>query len=208
MTAVALGGPYVTLAQLKAWLGISDSNTAQDGNLSSRILSASADISSWCHRQFGRSEVATERTFRVGRTGVDVHDFWTAEGLAVVPYLGTTAGSAWDVSALALEPRDGIVNETPGWPYRRISTSYGDHPLNMAFFYSASTVKVTAKWGWENVPENVVTACLMLASSDAKAKDAPFGVAGFGDYAIRVRSNPMVEEKLRDYVINPVKVAS
>lgn len=208
MTAVEIGGPYITLAQLKAYLGLSDSNTAQDASLSSRIASASSDINRWTGRQFGRAEVASERTFRVGRSGVDVHDFWSTEDLAVIPYLGQTAGSAWDVSALVLEPLDGIVDQVPGWPYNRICTGYGDHPLNMAFFYSASTVRVTAKWGWEDVPENVITACLMLASSDAKAKDAPFGVAGFGDYAIRVRSNPMVEEKLRPYMIQSIKVAS
>lgn len=193
-----LGGPYATLAQLKAQMGISDSNTTQDASLTRRILSASADINAWTGRQFGRTEVASTRTFHAGRTGVDTHDFWTTEDLAVS---NVTTLQAWDVSALSLEPLDGIVNQVPGWPYNRITSAYLSHPL-YATGWAYGRVSVTAKWGWAAIPDNVVTACLMLAVADDKAKDAPFGVAGFGDYAVRIRSNPMVEEKLKNYVID------
>jgi hypothetical protein len=199
-SAVAIGEAYATLAQLKAWLGIPDSKTDRDAELTRRLTSSSQDINRWCHRQFGRQEVASTRTFTPGRTGIDTHDFWTAQDLAVVPYLSATAGTAWDVSTLVLEPLDGIVDQIPGWPYNRICVGVGGHPLTMNMFYSASTVKVTARWGWEAVPDNVNTACLILASADNKAKDTPFGVAGFGDYAVRIRSNPMAQEKLDPYV--------
>lgn len=203
-----LGGPYATLAALKSRMGIADSNTARDTELTQRLVSASTDINNWCHRQFGRDEDASTRRFTAGRTGVDTHDFWTTDDLAITPYVGGVAGTAWDTSTLELEPMDGIVNETPGWPYRRISYPMGDHPLIRAMSWTGYRIYVTAKWGWATVPENVVTSCLMLAVADDKAKDAPFGVAGFGDYAVRIRQNPMVEEKLKDYVIDPIKVAS
>jgi hypothetical protein len=201
-----LGGPYASLAQLKAQMGIADTNTAKDADLSRRLMSASSDINSWTHRQFGRAEVATTRTFRFGPTGVDTHDFWTDVDLAV-----STVPSAdvWDMSTWTLEPADGIVNQVPGWPYNRIVSAYAAHPLYASSPYSNFRVAVTAKWGWAKVPANVVTSCLMLAVADDKAKDAPFGVAGFGDYAVRIRSNPMVEEKLKDYVIDSgLQVAS
>lgn len=200
MTAVAIGGPYATLAELHAWLGIPDSKTDKDGEFTRRLSSSSMDINRWCHRQFGRSETATARTFTVGRCGVDTHDFWTATDLAIVPYLGTTAGTPWDVSMVDLEPLNGIVDQVPGWPYHRISGGAGGHPLMANLWYSASKVQVTAKWGWENVPDNVNTACLILASADNKAKDTPFGVSAFGDYAVRIRSNPIAQEKLDPYV--------
>lgn len=200
---VPLGGPYATRAALKARMGIPDSNTSRDDDLDQRLRSASSDINSWTHRQFGRVEVATARTFSIGPSGVDTHDFWTTTDLAIVPYLGTTAGTPWDVATLAFEPTDGIVNQVPGWPYRRIAMAgIGSHPLWMASNWRGYTVRVTAKWGWENVPEPVITSCLMLAVADDKAKDAPFGVAGFGDFAIRIRANPMVEQKLKDYVLD------
>lgn len=200
MTAVPLGGPYATLTELKAWLKIPDSKTDKDAEFTRRLASSSMDINRWCHRQFGRSEVATARTFHVGRSGVDTHDFWTADELAIVPYLGQTAGTPWDVSLVVLEPLDGIVDQVPGWPYSRISGGTGGHPLLSNLWYAANTIRITAKWGWENVPDNVNTACIILASADNKAQDAPFGVAGFGDYAVRIRSNPIAQEKLDPYV--------
>lgn len=204
MTAAPIGGPYADLSLLKAWLGIPDSKVDRDAELTRRLSSSSMDINRWCHRQFGRDEVASARVFRPGPTGLDVDDFWTAQDLAIVPYLGTTAGTAWDVATLQLEPLNGIVDQVPGWPYNRICVGTGGltHPLMVNLFYSAATVQVTARWGWEDVPDNVVTACLILASADNKAKDTPFGVAGFGDYAVRIRSNPIAQEKLDPYVLN------
>jgi len=207
--AIPLGGPYATLSQLKAQMGIADSNTAQDANLYRRLVSAAADIHSWTHRQFGRTDVATLRYFPVGLSGVDTHDFWSTDDLVITPYLNGTAGTVWDVSSLILEPVDGVVNQVPGWPYNRISMAYAGHPLYASMSWAGWRVGVMAKWGWAACPANVTTANLMLAVADDKAKDAPFGVAGFGDYAVRIRSNPMVEEKLKDYVLDAgLQVAS
>jgi hypothetical protein len=206
--AAPLGGPYATLAQLKAQMGIADSNTARDTELTRRLVSASEDINAWCHRQFGRTDSATTRKFYVGTSGVDLHDFWTDDGLEVIPYLNGVASTAWDMSTMDLEPADGIVNQVPGWPYNRIRMAMADHPLWRAAAWTGYKVHVTAKWGWAAVPENVRTSCLMLAVADDKAGDAPFGVAGFGDFAVRIRQNPMVEEKLKDYVVDPIKVAA
>jgi hypothetical protein len=198
-----LGGPYATLAMLKSRMGIADSVTNRDTDLTQRLRSASQDINSWTHRQFGRQEDVSTRSFRVGPSGVDTADFWSTEDLAIVPYLGGVAGTAWDVSTLALEPTDGVVNQVPGWPYNRISlASEGTHPIYRSMAWRGAYVQVTARWGWEMVPEPVVTSCLMLAVADDKAKDAPFGVAGFGDFAVRIRANPMVEQKLKDYVLS------
>lgn len=197
---VATGSPYASLAELKAWLGIPDATTTKDAELSRRLASASEDINRWCHRQFGRDEVASQRTFTPGRGGVDTHDFWTTDDLAIVPYLNNVAGTAWDVATLSLEPLDGIVDMVPGWPYNRVCSGLDGHPLYVNLFYAASKVKITAKWGWADVPTNVNTACLILAAQDNKAKDTPFGVAGFGDYAVRIRSNPLAQEKLDPYV--------
>lgn len=208
MTSVAIGEPFAGLDEFKDWLGIRDSDSSQNNRLASRLASATQDIVDWTHRQFGRAEVATARSFRPGRSGLDVHDFWTLADLAIVPYLGSTPGTPWDLTQLQFEPLDGIVDMTPGWPYNRICSIYTGHPLTASLWYAATTIRVTAKWGWENVPENIRTACMMLAAQDAKATAAPFGVVGFGDFAVRIRSNPMAEEKLKPYVIDEVQVGS
>lgn len=208
MTTAAIGGPYATLSQLHAWLKVPDSKVDRDAEWTRRLASSSNDINRWCHRQFGRADVATARTFRPDPAGVDVHDFWTTLDLAIVPYLGQTAGTAWDVATLTLEPLNGIVDQVPGWPYNRICGGSGGHPLLANLFYAASTVQVTARWGWADIPENVNTACLILASADNKATETPFGVAGFGDYAVRIRSNPMAQEKLDPYVYRGTATSS
>lgn len=206
LAQVAIGDAYASLAKLKARLGIVDSNTAKDAELQDRLDSATVDIYRWCGRQFGRDEEVSERRFYPGPTGVDVDDFWTADGLAVTPYLGTTAGTPWTVSGLTLEPLSGVVDGVPGWPYRRLAYGWA---LGSTFgFYGCGQVAVSARWGWASVPKNVETACLLLAAMDNKAGDAPFGVVGFGDFAMRIRSNPMAEEKLRPYVRDAAKVAT
>jgi hypothetical protein len=60
-------------------------------------------------------------------------------------------------------------------------------------------VKVTAKWGWLAVPDAVQQATLFLANQYYKtAREAPLGVAGFGDFgAVRVRAMPQVENLLQ-----------
>lgn len=200
MTSAPIGGPYATLTQLHSWLKIPDTKTDRDPELTRRLASSAQDINRWCHRQFGRAEIVSTRTFRPGRTGVDVDDFWDATGLTVIPFLGQTQGAAWDVATLSLEPLNGIVDQVPGWPYNRICIGWGGHPLTANLFYAAATVQVATKWGWADYPDNVNTANLILAGADNKATDAPFGVAGFGDYAVRIRSNPMAQEKLDPYV--------
>ncbi len=204
MATSPLGGPYATRAALKARMGIADSNTARDTELDQRLTSAATDINRWCHRQFGRAETATLRRFTGGVSGVDVHDFWTTDDLVVTPYLANVAGTPWDVATLTLSPRDGVVDQVPGWPYNRLELATARHPLYAAMSWTSGgyDIGMMAKWGWTAIPENVVTSNLMLAVADDKAKDAPFGVAGFGDYAVRIRANPMVVEKLAPYVLD------
>lgn len=189
---------YATLAQFKRRIGIPDSSTNQDADLQDKLDSATEDINRWCGRAFWTWTVASERTFTAGPSGIDVDDFWTTDGLLLggVPY---AVGGSY-----ALEPANGIQDGVPGWPYRRLA--YPAWPTG-GWLHRSSLV-LTAKWGWAGCPKSVVTACMLIAAMDNKSGDAPFGVAGFGDYAIRIRANPMAEEKLRPYIKEPVKIAT
>lgn len=202
---VAIGAPYATLSELKREMGIADSNTTQDALLATKLAGATADINRYCHRQFGRDEVASARMFDMGSSGVDVDDIWDRADITVTPYLGQVAGTPWTVGTyVRLEPLNGIVDGVPGWPVTRLAYAYP------SFFSwgSLSSVQVTAKWGWAAVPDDVKQACLLLANSGMNAKNAPFGVAAFGDYAVRIRQNPMAGEKLEPYRIDQVWAAS
>jgi hypothetical protein len=196
-----LGGPYADRATLKRRMSIPDANTLSDTDADFALVSASDTINRWTQRQFGQDTDVSERSYAAGATGVDTDDFWTTDGLVV-------SGAAFDVSspAYALEPVNGIQDGVPGWPYRRLTN--GGLWSSLLFGGSTAwTVTVSAKWGWAAVPANIQMACLLLAADALKSKDAPFGVAGFGDYVIRVRANPKVMELLAPYVRTPVLVA-
>jgi hypothetical protein len=198
----ALGGPYATRAKMKRRMGIPDSNTTQDSDIDDELLSASNAINSFCGRQFGRVEVATARQYPNGLNGIDIDDAYSLTGMLIddVAYSSTT----W-----IAEPLDGVVNGVPGWPFTRLARPFGTHPIYLSRRgYPTTLVTVTALWGWAQVPPNVHSACLLLAADGLKSKDAPFGVAGFGDYVVRVRANPKVKELLDPYVREIVKAGS
>lgn len=192
-----LGGPYADFDRAKKRLAIPDSDTTRDDEIMENLLSASDAINRWCGRQFGKTDVATERTYYSSSLGVDIDDAWTTDGMVINggAYVGSTYRLVGGV-------RDGV----PGWPYTGLRYAAALHPilLNVA----TSEITVAAKWGWAEVPPGVQQACLMLAADDFKSGDAPFGVAGFGDYVVRIRANPKVAEKLAPYTREPAKVAS
>ena len=67
---------------------------------------------------------------------------------------------------------------------------------------------VATRWGWLAYPVEVNMACLLKASSLFHRKDAPFGVATFGDFAaVRItRRDPEVMELLETYVLDVANV--
>lgn len=197
-TTVATGGIYATTTELRRRQGIADTNSYVESNLQDALEAASRGVDRYCGRTFGRTEVAdaSTRTFEVSASGIQTDDFWTTSGLVI-------NGTAWaSVTGTILEPLNGIVDGLPGWPYCRITW------LSMwpAAFVPAGgwcggvqTIDVTAAWGWAAVPPDVKSATLMLAAEELKLPDTPFGVAGFGDYAIRIRSNPKIAERLAPF---------
>ena len=199
--------PYASVAQLKARLGLADSNTSQDELIADALDTATLAIDRYCGRTFNRDTAASARWFTPGPTGLETDDFWTTDDLAVTPYLDNTAQTAWTADTeFRLSPANGVRDGVPGWPYERLDYVYAYAPL--LWFPGYARVQVTAKWGWAAVPADVRSACLILAASELKLKDAPFGIAGFGDYAVRITNNPAAEAKLRPYRRTTVLVAS
>jgi hypothetical protein len=63
-------------------------------------------------------------------------------------------------------------------------------------------VQITARWGWSFCPPGIEEATLLVATRLFKRKDAPYGVAQFGDIAAVqiVRTDLDVQELLQPYV--------
>lgn len=203
-----LGDPYATLAQFKAYLGVTDA--VDDTEATDALTSVSREIETHCKRQFNKQTTATARTF--ARTAILqqvawIDDFHTTTGLIIATDDNDDGlySEVWTTSEFELEPLNGIVDGESGWP------SYRIRPINGQRFptwVDRAPLKVTAQWGWNAVPAPVKQACLILAAETLKLKDAPFGVAGFSDVGVvRVRDNPMAVKKLGPYVRDPVRVA-
>jgi hypothetical protein len=192
-----MGDPYATLTQLKSYLKITDAD--DDAELNDALESASREIEDYCHRQFNDAGAASARVYHPDSDClVVVDDFHTTTGLIVKTDEGDdgTYETTWTSTDYQAQPLNGVVNGVPGWPYWEI----GSVTTQVFPVWRRPSVQVTARWGWTAVPNPVHQACLIIAAETFKLKDAPFGVAGFGEFgAVRVRDNPMAERKLKRY---------
>lgn len=191
---------YVTVAELRDWVGIGDS--ADDSLLSQACDTASAWIDEYCGETFAVPSAATARLFYCDSWNyVRTDTIANTTGLVVATDDNDdgTAETSWTITTdyLLLDPNGRTVGEASG-PYRAIRAvgsksfpcSSNGRPL----------VSVTARWGWPAVPAPVKQAAYVLAAEQWKQKDAPFGVAAFGDFgALRVRANPVVAQLLAPY---------
>lgn len=208
---MALGDPYVELATLKDYLAIPETKIEMDDVLQDTILSSSAEIERHCNRQFNAATSVSARKFAPNRYGtiVRVDDFYTDEGL-VVEYDASGSGDWVEIAEgdYDLFPFNGVVDGQPGWPYYEIRLANCRVPVRGSRQAIRPSVRVTAKWGWTDVPAPVHQACLIMAAETFQMKDAPFGVAGSDQFGnvLRVRDNRIAAGKLARYVRNRIPV--
>lgn len=198
---MALGDPYVELDRLKDYLKIKPDKIEQDDNLNDAILSASGEIEKHCNRQFQRVETATSRLYAPDDLcEVKVDDFWSTTGLVVKLDTAGDGSFAYTVppSDYELYPANGVVDGQVGWPYYEIHLVNGTFPMTTRRKF---TVQVTAKWGWQAVPEPVRQAAVIIAAETFQLKDAPFGTAGMDQFGniYHVRDNRIAAGKLARY---------
>lgn len=195
---------YATLAELKAYLRITD--TADDTQLLDSLLTASRGIDHYCSRRFYPDSAASARTYHPRDwTTTVADDFWTTTSLAIALDDGDTGtfSTVLTTADYSLEPSNGVVDGEPGWPFYRIVAVNRDFVCGRR-----PSVQVTAKWGWAAVPSPIKQACVYLAEEAYKLKGSPFGVASFDQFGpIRMRENPRVMSMLNPYRLYPVLVA-
>lgn len=228
---MALGDPYATLDAYKARVGLTDA--VDDTTITAALDSASRSIESLTGRQFNLDSGLTTRVYYpTSQSVLLIDDIATATGLVIKTDNDDdgTYETTWTASDYLLEPINGVMDGVPGWPYCRIR-AVGNKNFTVAGRQSYSTyagpgptindymnvlplpsrrpsAQVTATYGWPVLPANVAQACLLLAAELVKLKDAPFGVAGFGEYgAVRVRENPKIAALLYRFTRNSIVFA-
>ena len=190
---MAITNGYATLAEIKAYMSISD--TTDDSLLENLVESASRSIDRIANRRFYLDATASARLYRAySNIFVFVDDIGTTSSLVVKTDEdgnGTYSKTLTLNTDYILDPLTSqslnrpftqltMVSNTESWPIFPGLTSNGLRP----------GVQVTARWGWPSVPDDLNMACLILTADLYKRKDAPGGILGLGDLGV-VRMSPI-----------------
>lgn len=200
---------YCTQAELREHMG--DTGEKLDAALLDKAINAtSRAIDRYCDRRFWQDAAPTTRVYRADDQHVIyVDDISTSTGLilATDPQLNGAWPDEWAASDYQLEPLNSDVvaagDEGDAFSWYRI-VAVGVHRFPVDPF--RVTVKVTARFGWSAIPDDVNEACILKATSLFRRKDAPYGVAGFADFGpVRVtRRDPDVLDLLGPYTLKAI----
>lgn len=178
---------YVTLEDVKKSLELTGTSFA-NRDLERAIASASRAVDKVCDRRFWLDEDPVTRTYTASGMGdrVSIDDLPDVE--------------ASDPGALAtVEIRSGDEWETLTWDddyeFAPINAHADGEPftdiisLGRLFPVRMNGVRVTARWGWAEIPHQVVQATVLLSNRLLiRARQAPFGVVIAGvDVGVAMR---------------------
>jgi hypothetical protein len=189
---MAITNGYATLTEIKNFLSIPVSDTADDSLLEGLVESASRSIDRIANRRFYLDTSATARQYRAySDVFVYTDDIGTTSSLSVSI---DEAGNGTYSTLLTLNTDyilDPLTAAAKGRPFTQLTmvSSSTSFPIFPGLFGNGLRpgVQVTARWGWPSVPDDINTACLILTADLYKRKDAPGGILGLGDLgAIRM----------------------
>lgn len=196
MTAAVTNG-YITVADLGTYLSVSSASYAND--LANAINTASREIDGWCARRFYADAAATARTYWTkDNQTLLIDDAWSISTVKASSGDNGTYDKTYTSGVdFIAEPLNGVADGLSGLPTWRLRWTTPVLPTNTKL----PAVEVTAKWGWATVPEPIRQACLIIAGEVFKLREAPFGVAGFGEMgAVRIgKMSPQAVALLRPY---------
>jgi hypothetical protein len=182
---VAISNGYATLAQIKSALRIASGDATDDALLEMAVESASRLIDAYCGRNFINAGTVTRYYSTENPYVVQIDDarsisqVQTSTGLDGVYDTTWTIGTAGGQGDAQPEP----INDYLGgvvWPYTRIR-AIGDYSFPTG---PENSIKVTAVFGWPNIPVTVTQATILQSSRIFTRLQSPLGVAGFGDMGI------------------------
>lgn len=189
---------YCTTGDVRAQLG-DDSSKLNDALLQAAVNATSRAIDKACGRRFWQDQTPVSRVYITdGSRTVEIDDVATTAGFTVATDLANdgTYSTVWAPSDWLLGPLNADADgDAFAW--------YTLAAVGLQYFPDVywPALKVTAQWGWSAIPDDIHQAAVIKATSLFRRKDAPFGVAGFGDFGVvRIgRYDPDVMDLLRPY---------
>ena len=181
---MAIANGYATLAQIKSALRIPSGDATDDSLLEMAVESASRLIDTYCGRNFILAGTTTRYFNTEDPYVVQIDD---ARSITTVETSSSRDGvfdASWTIgTAGSGDAQPEPINDYLGgvvWPYTRIR-AIGDYVFPTG---PENSIKVTASFGWPNVPMTVQQACILQSSRIFSRLQSPLGVAGFGDMGI------------------------
>ncbi|MGW1938957.1 head-tail connector protein [Streptomyces goshikiensis] len=193
-----MANEYADLGTLKRQLSLDDTDDSRDALLEQALTAASRSIDKATGRRFWLDGTVVQRVYRPqGRTVIEadgtvllVDDIGSTSGLIVE----TGSASAWStLSAWESLPDNALAD---GRPITGLLRSGG-------WGVGMSRVRVTARFGWPAVPDEIVQATLIQANRLFKRKDSPEGVTGSAEWGVvrLSRRDPDVWNLIEPYVL-------
>lgn len=187
---------YVTLDQFKAYaLRVSPADTIDDVEAQIAVTSASRAVDRFTRRQFGNTELESrlytpEYDRASGRHIVRTDDIAeVGEGFLIEADVDGTADWVTVASSFAKLPLNAAANARP---YERLT-----FPAAAALGTLEGSLRVTAVYGWAEVPAAVEQATLLQAARYFKRREAPFGTAGSPEMGTEIRLTEKVDVDLQ-----------
>ena len=190
---------YCSVGDLKEQIDDTDFNVVPTALIERAINAVSRSIDRYCgfpRRKFWIDTNPTVRHYDARAFAADEPALWIADvgsktGLTVevdTALNGSFSTALTENVDYTLGPDPDADQTGAAFAFWKLSFVNGTHAIPI--HYGRPTVRVTGLHGWSEVPDEVTQACVLRITSIVKRKDAPFGVAGFGEFgtAVRIRA--------------------
>lgn len=181
---------YCSVEEIREHVTDTEFNTIPNALIERAINAVSRAIDNYCgfpKRRFWKDVTPTAHDYVTDNfDSIYVSDISSKVGLVVQTDDGNdgTFSTTWGVNDYSLRPMNADVNGAAfAWTSLRV-TGARYFPVSRT---GRPTVRITGLHGWSAIPDEVAQACVIRSTSIVKRKDAPFGVAGFGEFGTSVR---------------------
>lgn len=197
---MATGDSYVSGDEVAEFLRM-DGGAASEGDdhLTLAASAATRWVDTYTHRDFNLATTASARYFDVLRDGTVLTDDIGHATILVATDTANdgTFATSWASTDFQVQPIDALTLGNPVTSLVAIG-SYTFPSVSRR----RGLVRVTARWGWPEVPDDVKLATLIQAAKLFKRRESAEGVLGGGDFGlVRVgsRVDPDVAALLDPY---------
>lgn len=203
---------YLELEQFKGSLELRSNERFADLDAQRALRAASRGIDRTCNRRFWQDADALQvRYFEpVSARLVRIDDLVTLTSVATDSNSEGTYDTAWTLgSDFELAPFNAPADRRPYETLRRLGGSRYWFTSGGWAGERARSVKVTGRFGWPAVPDEIEQATQLLAHRLlVRSRQAPLGILGFEETAMRLaRTDPDVAPLIAPYMRGTMAVA-